>query len=108
VYAVLRDIGAEVPRTVSVLTFDDPEWSRIVEPELSVIRQPAEAIAAEAWRLLARRIAKRTQPTEAVALGQEIVFRASVAPPGADVANAAGRSSPSSLRTHRGAPRPHE
>jgi len=78
---------------VSVLTFDDPEWSRIVEPELSVIRQPAEAMAEEAWRLLARRIAKRAaQPTEAVALGQEIVFRASVAAPHADVAKAPPRA----------------
>jgi len=93
VYAVLREIGADVPGRVSVLTFDDPEWSRIVEPELSVIRQPAEAMAEEAWRLLARRIAKRAaQPTEAVALGQEIVFRASVAAPHADVAKAPPRA----------------
>jgi len=81
VLGVLRELGAPVPAAVSVLTFDDPEWSLLVQPRLSVIRQPAAAMARAAWTMLARRIARADHPTEAIALEEEIELRESVGPP---------------------------
>jgi LacI family transcriptional regulator len=80
VLGVLREIGTRVPDSVSVLTFDDPEWSLLVQPRLSVIRQPAAAMARAAWAMLARRIARFDQPAESIALEEEIEFRESVGP----------------------------
>lgn len=81
VLGILRELGAPVPGAVSVLTFDDPEWSRLVQPRLSVIRQPAAAMALAAWTMLARRIARADHPTQSIALEEEIEFRESVGPP---------------------------
>ena len=101
VLGILREIGASVPSAVSVLTFDDPEWSRLVQPRLSVIRQPAAAMALAAWTMLMRRIARADQPPESIALDEEIELRESVAPPPpARHAPSVGRR-PASLRAAR-------
>jgi len=66
---------------VSMLTFDDPEWARLVQPELSVIRQPTATLAQAAWDLLMRRITRSAKAPESIALEAAIEFRASVAAP---------------------------
>jgi LacI family transcriptional regulator len=80
VLGALRAIGARCPQDVSLLGFDDPEWAELVSPRLSVIRQPAKAIAQQAWDLLMRRIRHPTVATRTVALEAEIVFRDSTGP----------------------------
>lgn len=81
VLAILAELGARVPEDVSVVTFDDPEWSTLVQPPLSVVRQPADAIARAAWDLLLRRIRTPDAPVRAVKLDATIELRASVAAP---------------------------
>jgi len=81
VIGLIDEIGLSIPDDVSMLTFDDPEWARLVRPELSVIRQPTAALAQMAWDLLTRRMAKRSRPVESAALEATIEFRASVGPP---------------------------
>jgi LacI family transcriptional regulator len=98
VLGVLRACNVACPEQVSVLTFDDPEWARLVEPTLSVIRQPALAIAQAAWDLLMRRVADEDLPPRAIALEAEIEFRQSVAAP----LPAGGAKSSSAARSQRG------
>jgi len=56
VLGFLRELGVSCPQDVSVVAFDDPEWSRLVTPPLSVVRQPAPAMAQAAWDLLMQRV----------------------------------------------------
>ena len=75
----LRRLDIACPQRVSVLGFDDPDWSEIVTPRLSVIRQPALAIADQAWTLLMRRIRHPHAAIRQVALEAQIDFRESIA-----------------------------
>jgi len=68
------------PDELSVVTFDDPEWSTLVRPALSVVRQPAVAMVEAAWDLLMQRVNRVPGPVRTVALEATIEFRASVAP----------------------------
>lgn len=77
----LRNIGVPCPEQVSLLAFDDPDWAELVTPRLSVIRQPAAAIAQKAWELLMRRIADRKAKPELIAIEAQFELRDSVAAP---------------------------
>lgn len=95
VLSALADLKVSCPDDVSMVTFDDPEWSTLVHPPLAVVRQPADAIAQTAWDLLMRRIARKRGPARTVALAATIEFRESVAPVrGARSAKVAGRVVP--------------
>lgn len=51
-----RALGLRCPRDVSLLGFDDAEWTEVVSPPLSVVRQPVYEIGASACRLLLTRV----------------------------------------------------
>ncbi|HSV18600.1 MAG TPA: LacI family DNA-binding transcriptional regulator [Casimicrobiaceae bacterium] len=93
VLGFLRELGIQVPGDTSVVSFDDAEWSRLVVPRLSVIRQPAMAMAEAAWELLMQRVNRIRGARRTVALDAAIDLRESVAPPpGAQTADGtAGR-----------------
>lgn len=52
----LRRLGRHCPEEVSVLGFDDAEWTEVVSPPLSVVRQPVYEIGSKACTLLLDRI----------------------------------------------------
>lgn len=83
VLRILGDLGARIPEDVSMVTFDDPKWSTLVRPRLSVVRQPAKAMARAAWDLLMQRINGIAGTPRTVVLDATVDFRASVAAPGA-------------------------
>jgi len=99
----LRRLDIACPQRVSVLGFDDPDWSEIVTPRLSVIRQPALAIADQAWTLLMRRIRHPHAAIRQVALEAQIDFRESIARVGG-AANDAKTVGENSLPRTRGVP----
>jgi LacI family transcriptional regulator len=82
VLRLLSDLGIACPGDASVVTFDDPEWSALVRPRLSVVRQPAVAMAQAAWDLLLQRVNRVPAPIRTLALEATIEFRDSVAAPG--------------------------
>ncbi|GAA2895714.1 LacI family DNA-binding transcriptional regulator [Streptosporangium fragile] len=55
-YRAIRDSGISVPERLSVLAFDDLDWTVLVSPALSVIAQPVYEMGAEAARQLIARI----------------------------------------------------
>ena len=79
VLGYLAELGIVCPADVSVVAFDDPEWASLVRPRLSVVRQPAPAMAQAAWDLLMQRINGVEGPVRTVALEATIEFRESVA-----------------------------
>ncbi|MCC6194909.1 MAG: LacI family DNA-binding transcriptional regulator [Burkholderiales bacterium] len=76
---LLAELRVDCPGELSVVAFDDPEWSTLVRPALSVVRQPAVAMVEAAWDLLIQRINRVAAPIRTVALEATIEFRGSVA-----------------------------
>ena len=61
---VLHGLDLVIPRDLSVLVFDEPEWAAVTSPPLAVVRHPTADIARTAWELLIRRMhAPRTKPS---------------------------------------------
>ncbi|MEP7064099.1 MAG: LacI family DNA-binding transcriptional regulator [Betaproteobacteria bacterium] len=52
----LRTLDLVIPRDVSMMVFDEPEWAEVITPPLSVVRHPTAAIARAAWELLIHRM----------------------------------------------------
>ncbi|MGR0221421.1 LacI family DNA-binding transcriptional regulator [Agromyces sp. ZXT2-6] len=77
----LRGLGVSIPADVSLVAFDDADWTSLSAPALTVMAQPIHEIGAEAARLLLRRIAGDGAPTEHLVLPQRLVARESIAPP---------------------------
>jgi LacI family transcriptional regulator len=107
----LKLLGIRQPQDVSVLAFDEPEWADLVEPGLSVVRQPTREIARAAWELLVGRMSDRDLPIRHLELKAETVIRGSVAPllrrrePAGAVPIAAAKPAAAAARTERRAAR---
>lgn len=76
-----RDCGLALPRDLSLVGIDDVAGCTALRPQLTSVRQPLEAIGAEAVRLLLRRLDAPDAPAGQRWLGLEVVARDSVAPP---------------------------
>lgn len=78
----LRDAGLRVPEDISVVAFDDLPEVFIIEPFLTVLRQPAYEIGMRATSLLLDRLTgKTTAPPQEIILAGELIARRSSAPP---------------------------
>lgn len=73
----LKKIGRRVPDDVMVVGFDDIAVAAEMDPPLTTIRQPSEAIAASAFRALVGRIAVPSVPPCEIYLPAPLVVRAS-------------------------------
>ena len=71
----------KVPDELSVVGFDDTPIAAIITPNLTTVRQPIEAMAAAAVRLLAQRMSGVETPVGSVTLEHALVHRASTGPP---------------------------
>jgi LacI family transcriptional regulator len=78
VIGILGELPVRYPEEVSLLAFDEPDWSNLVSPSLSVIRQPTDRIASEAWSLLTSRMAGADGEPRKVVLGATIELRDSI------------------------------
>ncbi|MET8564104.1 LacI family DNA-binding transcriptional regulator [Streptomyces flaveolus] len=52
----LLDLDARIPGDVSVIGFDDAEWTTLIRPRLSVVSQPVQELGGLAADILVRRI----------------------------------------------------
>ncbi|WP_400996839.1 LacI family DNA-binding transcriptional regulator [Agromyces sp. GXQ0307] len=77
----LRELRIDIPSQVSLVAFDDADWTSLSAPTITVMAQPIHEIGAEAARLLIRRIAGDGAPREHVVLPQTLIERESIAPP---------------------------
>jgi LacI family transcriptional regulator len=73
--AALRDRVCRVPQDVAVVGYDDTPLARYVHPELTSVRQPAEAMGRNAARLVLAALGCHVAPIET--LIPELVVRAS-------------------------------
>jgi LacI family transcriptional regulator len=76
----LRDAGLECPRDVSVVGFNDMDWSERFSPPLTTVRVPHHELGRGAAELLLERLADPRSPTRHVVMPVELVVRASTSP----------------------------
>jgi LacI family transcriptional regulator len=77
----LRDAGLECPRDVSVVGFNDMDWSKRFSPPLTTVRVPHHRLGIAAADLLLERLADAGAPVRHVVLPVELVVRGSTAAP---------------------------
>jgi LacI family transcriptional regulator len=80
-FAAVQDSGLRCPQDLSLIGFDDHEWSTLVRPRLTVVEQPTEAIGVAAAEDLLDAIAEPTRPPVTRLLSAHLVVRDSTAPP---------------------------
>lgn len=74
-----RREGLRVPDDLSLVTFDNPSWTSLSDPPVTVMAQPIHEIGATAARLLIRRLEGWSEPYQRIVLQQQLILRASVA-----------------------------
>ena len=78
----LQEMGLALPEAVSVVGFDDIQFSKIISPALTTVRMPIAQMGLEAVNLLVRRLrsAEKVSSRSRVVLDVELVVRASSGP----------------------------
>ncbi|MFV0335454.1 MAG: LacI family DNA-binding transcriptional regulator [Tropicimonas sp.] len=77
----IHSTGRRIPGDVAIVGFDDFPWSISLNPPLTAIAQPSEAIGQAAAQLLLDRIADHGLPARVVTLEAELIVRASCGAP---------------------------
>lgn len=73
-----KGLGLRVGRDLGLISFDDADWTRVIEPQLSVVAQPAYEIGAAAVQLLIQRISKAgSDEPQRVVMETELIIRGS-------------------------------
>jgi len=69
--------GRRMPDDVSLVAFDDLEWTTLVQPPLTVVAQPVYELGATATRRLLARLAGDEGPPELIVLETSFILRGS-------------------------------
>jgi DNA-binding LacI/PurR family transcriptional regulator len=75
-----RKLGMQVPQDLSVVGFDDSMFMPLVDPPITTIRQPVEAMAKAAANLLLGQISGRGTPHGEILFEPELVVRETTGP----------------------------
>jgi LacI family transcriptional regulator len=73
----IRDRGLRVPDDIAVIAVDNPDWSELLDPPLTVLAQPIRAMATQAAELLIRRIRGENFPPVHDVYPLELIVRSS-------------------------------
>ncbi|MFI0421556.1 LacI family DNA-binding transcriptional regulator [Spongiactinospora sp. 9N601] len=76
----VRRAGLTVPGDVSVIGYDDSALMNCIDPPLTTVRQPIEALGRAAVDLLVAQIGKAAVPTDELLFEPELVVRSSTGP----------------------------
>lgn len=76
----IKDQGLKVPRDLSVIGFDDSLLSEVMDPSLTVVKQPLQEIGQAAVRLLMNQLEGNQNP-ETIQLKTRLVIRQSCGKP---------------------------
>ena len=80
VFQAIRTLGLRIPDDVSLIAFDNPEWTGITTPPLTVVEQPIYELGAAAAQLALQRIRGERVENAAVVFDADLVRRSSVGP----------------------------
>lgn len=77
---VARELGLDVPRDMSLVSFDDTPVMRYADPPMTAIVQPIAAVASRAVQLIIEQRQGGIAPTEPVTVPAGLVLRKTTAP----------------------------
>jgi LacI family transcriptional regulator len=77
IYKILKDLGIRVPGQIGLIGFDDFELADVLDPPISVVRQPIARIASRSAELLFEEMANRKPSNAITTLDVELVLRGS-------------------------------
>jgi LacI family transcriptional regulator len=78
IYKLLHRAAVAIPQSMALLGFDDFELADTLQPPITVVRQPVEAMAIKAAEMLFEALEKREARKNPVTLKVELVERGSV------------------------------
>jgi LacI family transcriptional regulator len=81
VLKAIREAGLEVPRQISLVGFDDADWTSVVNPPISVVAQPTYELGRRAAEMLIARLSGDESPPRVDVMATDFLARRSVAPP---------------------------
>ncbi|MDR6293429.1 MULTISPECIES: LacI family DNA-binding transcriptional regulator [Inquilinus] len=81
VLRAVQDAGLAIPQDLSLLAFDDFAWLTVLRPFVSAIRQPTEALAGHAWRILTAGFEAPDRAAEHIRLPAPLIARETTAAP---------------------------
>lgn len=73
--AALREHGFHIPDDISLVGFDDIAWSKYVDPPLTTIRLPAQALGNQACTMLMQILNGQNIPEKNLVLPTELIIR---------------------------------
>ena len=76
----IRERQLRIPDDVALVGFDETIWATLVQPALTVLAQPTDAIGSSATELLLQRIADPRRPARKIILQGQLCARDSSAP----------------------------
>ena len=75
----IRELGLRIPDDVSLVGFDDLDWTTIVDPPLTVVAQPVNELGRTVGELLLARLGGAAGEPRRIRLRTQLVVRASCA-----------------------------
>ncbi|MGX1933816.1 LacI family DNA-binding transcriptional regulator [Microbacterium resistens] len=79
-YRGIRSRGLRIPEDLSLIGFDDQDWTTMVQPPVSVVEQPRQRLGATATTTLVGMIRGGTAEPRRQMLAAELLVRGSAAP----------------------------
>lgn len=76
-----RRLKLSIPQRLSLVSFDDTDWMEVLEPTVSAVHQPVEAVADAAFTRLRARLGGEMSERVDIRLPCRIEWRHSTAPP---------------------------
>jgi len=77
IYKILKELGVRIPGQIGLIGFDDFDLAEVLDPPISVVRQPITRIARRAAELLFDELANRKPASSMSTLDVELVLRGS-------------------------------
>jgi len=77
--ALVRERGIKLPEQLSIVTFDDGFWARYIDPPLTVIAQPVEAMGRFTIDLMFKRL-RGSRGAQRKMFAPKLIVRRSTAP----------------------------
>ena len=79
--ATAKEMGLEVPRDLSIVSFDNTPIVNFTEPKLTAVDQPVAATASKAIEMIIRQLRGEEVPKEPIVVEAGLVTRDSTAAP---------------------------
>lgn len=77
-FQAIKDRNLSLPDDISLVSFDDREWTQLITPTITVASQPTYEMGKQAAELVMRRLENENSPIKHIVLESEIIYRESV------------------------------